>query len=146
MDRQGRARVVVAEAQALGPSVQDLVAASAGVAGGGVGGDDGVGVPAACRADVLEGRTAHLSPYWWLAERHFGDRCLDTVTVDDCEAVVLAAVFRSSPQRNCRSSRRAGASMAAGCGDACRLGPGRHHDNLVQLWPQCVICQNRERQ
>jgi hypothetical protein len=37
--------------------------------------------------------------YWRLAEAHFGDRPLNTITVDDCEAVVTEAARRAQRQR-----------------------------------------------
>jgi integrase/recombinase XerC len=117
MDRLLRARVMVAEAHALGLSVNDLVTAA-------------VGAPAD-REDVptVSAYVRRLEPtfsagtqrtyrsYWRLAERHFGDRRIDTITVDDCEEVVLAAADRArkrrpdsdarSPRENCVAALRA---------------------------------------
>jgi integrase len=117
MDRHLRARIVVAEAQTLGLSVNDLVAAAEGAPEG------PSEVPTV--SEYLRRIEPTFSPgtrrtyrsYWRLAERHLGDRRLDTVTVDDCEAVVLAAAERArakrpgsdarSPRENCVAALRA---------------------------------------
>jgi integrase len=117
MDRQLRARVVVSEARAMGLSVQDLVAAAAGAPA------SSSDVPTV--SEYLRRIEPTFSPgtrrtyrsYWRLAERHFGDRRVDAVTVDDCEAVVLAAAERArakrpgsdarSPRENCVAALRA---------------------------------------
>jgi site-specific recombinase XerD len=117
MDRLLRARVLFSEAQAMGLSVQDLVTAAAGAP--------------ATREDVptVSEYLRRIEPtfpdrtrktyrsYWRLAERHFGDRRIDTITVDDCEEVVLAAAERArqkkpgsdarSPRENCVTALRA---------------------------------------
>jgi hypothetical protein len=117
MDRLLRARVIVSEAQTLGLSVQDLVTAAAGAP--------------ASREDVptvseylrrieptfSKGTQRTYRSYWRLAEKHFGDRRIDTITVDDCEDVVVAAAERArkkrpgsdarSPRENCVAALRA---------------------------------------
>ena len=55
--------------------------------------------------------------YWRLAERTLGDGRIDTITADDCEAVVLAAADRARakrpgsdarpPRENCVAALRA---------------------------------------
>jgi integrase/recombinase XerC len=99
MDRLLRARVMVAEAQALGLSLNDLVTAAASAP--------------ATREDVptvseylrrieptfSKGTQRTYRSYWRLAEKHFGDRRIDTITVDDCEHVVLAAAERAKKKR-----------------------------------------------
>lgn len=117
MDRQLRARVVVSEARAMGLSIEDLLAAAAGAPA-----STSV-VPTVseylCRIEPTfsPGTRRTYRSYWRLAERHFGDRRIDMVTVDDCEAVVLAAAERArakrpgsdarSPRENCVAALRA---------------------------------------
>lgn len=117
MDRQLRARVMFTEAQSMGLSVQDLVSAAAGAPA------SLSEVPTVSEyirriePTFSKGTQRTYRSYWRLAERDLGDRRLDTVTADDCEAVVLAAAERArakrpgsdarSPRENCVAALRA---------------------------------------
>lgn len=109
MHRLVRARVLVAEAESLGLSIDDLVAA--------VGDKQRVtnGVPTVAEyVEVVErafgpGRTAETyRSYWRLAVARFGDRPIDAVDDDGCEQVLADAVARAQQRRpgsDGRSSR-----------------------------------------
>jgi integrase len=117
MDRLVRARVLVAEATALGLTIEDLVAASS------QGPRTTASVPtvaeylAVVTPTFTKGTLRTYRSYWRLAEAQLGDRPIDAVGVDDCEAVLAAAVRRAqrqrpgsearSPRENCVAALRA---------------------------------------
>jgi site-specific recombinase XerD len=117
MDRLLRARVQLSEAETLGLTVDDLVAAAS---------DTPAVTPSVPTVSeylawiiptFTKGRLRTYRSYWRLAEAHFGDRPLNTITVDDCEAVVIEAARRAqrqrpgtdarSPKENCVAALRA---------------------------------------
>lgn len=116
MDRLLRARLLVAEAKALGLSVDDLVAVSASS-------PSRRSVPTVreyreqTEPTFSKGTRRAYHSYWLLAERFYGDKPLDTVTSDDVERVVFAAAERArakrpgsdarSPRENCVAAQRA---------------------------------------
>lgn len=97
MDPLVRARVLLAEATTLGVTIEDLIAVS---------GD----APKVARVPTLGEYVSTIRPsfskgtadtymsYWRLAVERLGERPIDRVGVDDCEAVVADAVARA--QRN----------------------------------------------
>jgi integrase len=117
MDRLMRARVLLAEAAALGVSIEDLVAESSG--------SRGTLVTAPTVAQYIEtvgpsfskGTADTYWSYWRLAIARLGDRPIDSIGIDDCESVVADAVERArrnrpgtdgrSPRENCIGSLRA---------------------------------------
>lgn len=114
MDRLVRARVLLAEAAALGVTVDDLVAAaSTGAVEGSLPAPPG-SVPTV--AEYVErvapsfgaSTLATYRSYWRLAVARFGDRPVDTLDADDCEALLADAVRRAQRRRpgtDGRSSR-----------------------------------------
>lgn len=99
MDRLVRARVLLAEASALGVTIDDLIAVASDAST--------VVSTAPTVADYVEtvaerfskGTTATYRSYWRLAVARMGDRPVDAVGVDDCEAVVADAVARARRNR-----------------------------------------------
>ena len=90
MDRLVRARVLLAEAEALGVTIADLAAASSSSSGGGS--SRGPSVPTLAEyvdtvAPSLSANTTYRS-YWRVAVARFGDRPIDSLDADDCEAVL----------------------------------------------------------
>ena len=102
-DRSLRARVVLEEAQALGLTLEDLIAAD----------EPGHAVPTvaefvATMDTVFGAATARTyRPYWRLAVTHLGDRHLHQITIDDLAVVVTAAARaqRARPASTGRASR-----------------------------------------
>jgi integrase/recombinase XerC len=98
MDRLVRARVLLAEAAALGVTIEDLIAESAGSP------DSPSMAPTVAefvetlRASFSKGTADTYQSYWRLAVARLGDRPIDSIGVDDCDAVVADAVERA--QRN----------------------------------------------
>lgn len=117
MDRLVRARVLVAEAAALGLTVEDLVAASSGAPSASRSVPTVSEYLAAIVPTFTPGTLRTYRSYWRLAEAHFGGRPLDAITVGDCQAVLDAAARRArksrptsdtrSPQENCVAALRA---------------------------------------
>lgn len=105
MDRLVRARVLVSEVEALGLTVDDLVAVAA------AGPTERSSVPTV--SEYIERITPTFTPgtlrnyrsYWRLAEAEFGERPIDTISVDDCEAVVLRAARRAAKRRSVTAGR-----------------------------------------
>ena len=92
MDRLMRARVLLAEAAALGVTIEDLIAESSGS-------PERVGVAPTVaeyvetvRASFSKGTADTYQSYWRLAVFRLGDRPIDSIAVDDCEAVVADAL------------------------------------------------------
>jgi integrase len=98
MDRLMRGRILLAEAAALGVTIEDLIAESSGFS------DDPRIAPAVAeyvetvRASFTKGTADTYQSYWRLAVTRFGGRPIDSIGVDDCESVVANAVQRA--QRN----------------------------------------------
>jgi len=99
MDRLVRARVLLAEATALGVTIDDLIAVAS----------DGPRTPSTAPtvAEYLDmvgpsfskGTAAAYRSYWRLAAERLGERPIDAVGVDDCESVVAASVARARQNR-----------------------------------------------
>lgn len=123
MDRRLRARVLWAEAQALGVTIGDLIAAARDMPA------DGRAVPTVAEyVDTIgptlsPGTAATYRSYWRLAIARFGDRPLDQIGVDDCEAVVADAVARAERLR--------------------RGSDGGPHGRAA--WPRCGRCSGEPR-
>jgi integrase/recombinase XerC len=108
MDRLVRARVLLAEAEALGLTLEDLVIASAGSP-----------LPMSSAPTLAEyvetvapsfgeGTAGTYRSYWRLAVARFGDRPVDSIDADDCGVVLVDAVRRAQQRRpgsDGRSSR-----------------------------------------
>ena len=109
MDRLVRARILLAEAAALGVTIDDLIAESLA----GASGPPGTGPTVAEYVDTVtasfsKGTAATYKSYWRLLVDRLGDRPIGSVGVDDCEAVVVDAVERARhnrPGSDGRSSR-----------------------------------------
>jgi integrase len=110
MDRLVRARVLLAEAEALGLTIDDLVAAASS------GGASRLAPSAPTLAEYVEtvapsfsaNTAATYRSYWRVAVACFGDRPVDSLDADDCEAVLTDAVRRAQQRRpgsDGRSSR-----------------------------------------
>ena len=107
MDRALRARVLMAEANQLGVTIDDLLIAATTLR---------VRHTPVTVAEYLDkiaptfspGTAATYAPYWRLAVARFGDWHLGDVGVDDCAAVVAEAAQRARnfrPSSDGRSSR-----------------------------------------
>jgi hypothetical protein len=117
MDRFVRARVLVAEATALGLTIEDLVAASSQAPRASSAVPTVAEYLAVVSPTFTKGTLRTYRSYWRLAEAQLGDRPIDTVSVDDCEVVLAAAVRRAqrqrpgsdarSPRENCVAALRA---------------------------------------
>jgi integrase len=110
MDRLVRARVLLAEAEALGLTVDDLVAAAASA--GGPRSSPAVPTLAEYVETVAPSFSANTAAtyrsYWRVAAARFGDRPVASIDADDCEAVLADAVRRAQQRRpgsDGRSSR-----------------------------------------
>ena len=100
MDRLVRARILLAEAAALGVTIDDLIAESLA----GASGPPGTGPTVAEYVDTVtasfsKGTAATYKSYWRLLVDRLGDRPISSVGVDDCEAVVVDAVERARRNR-----------------------------------------------
>jgi integrase len=99
MDRLMRARVLLAEATALGVTIEDLIAESARSP------DSPSMAPTVAefvetvRASFSKGTADTYQSYWRLAVARLGDRPIGSIGVDDCEAVVADAVERARRNR-----------------------------------------------
>lgn len=123
MDRLLRARVLVAEAESLGVSLDDPVAAAAATLT-----DTADPVPtvsqylAVIRPTFEKGTLQTYGTYWRLAEEMIGSRPIDKVTVDDCEAIVVEAGKRAQARRPAASGGPRGRTASPRCG-RCSSGP-----------------------
>ena len=115
MDRFVRARVLLAEAEALGLTLDDLVTASTA--------SPRLMSAAPTLAEYVEtvapsfseGTAATYRSYWRLAVARLGDRPVDAIDADDCEVVLVDAVRRAQQRRSGsdgRSSRENSNSRA----------------------------------
>ena len=99
MDRPVRARVLLAEAAALGVTIEDLIAESAGSPAGVSIAPSVAEYVETVRASFSKGTADTYQSYWRLAVLRLGGRPIDTIGVDDCEAVVAEAVERARHNR-----------------------------------------------
>lgn len=147
MDRRLRARVLWAAAQALGVTIGDLIAAARDTP------TAGRAVPTLAEYVDTIGRTlsagtaATYRSYWRLAIARFGNRPLDQIGVDDCEAVVADAVARAQrdrPGSDGRSSRESCvAALRALFGRAERAGkppPLQHRADAATASSRSPLC------
>jgi len=110
-DKAAKAGLLLEQLAALGLSIDDLVAASAGVEPAVA--EDGPTVSAFI--DSLKSSTRYsprtletYKPYWKVFIRLYGDRPLRSITPVECETVVETAYQRAKaryPDRPCRSSK-----------------------------------------
>jgi integrase len=109
MDRLVRARILLAEAAALGVTIDDLIAEASSDAPG----TPSTGPTVAEYVDTVmasfsKGTADTYKSYWRLLIDRLGERPIGSVGVDDCEAVVVDAVERARrnrPGTDGRSSR-----------------------------------------
>jgi integrase len=99
MDRLMRARVLLTEAAALGVTIEDLIAESAGSSAGVSIAPTVAEYVETVRASFSKGTADTYQSYWRLAVARLGGRPIDTIGVDDCEAVVADAVERARRNR-----------------------------------------------
>jgi integrase/recombinase XerC len=156
MDRQVRARVLLAEAEALGLTIDDLVAA----ASNGCCRESAAPTVAeyleTAAASFSEGTAATYKTYWRIAMVLFGDRPIDEVGVDDCEAVIAEAVARAKRRRpgsdgrstreNCIAALRALFSRAQRAGLVARNPAGdvekpRRRPNRRRALDDAELCE-----
>ena len=109
MDRLVRTRILLAEAAALGVTIDDLIAESSpgavGTPGAGPTVAEYVG---AVTASFSKGTAATYKSYWRILIDRLGERPIGFVGDEDCEAVVMDAVERARrnrPGTDRRSSR-----------------------------------------
>lgn len=113
MDRLMRARVLLAEAEALGVTIEDLVAASSCPPAAGSARRSPAAPTLAEYVDTVApsfsaNTAATYRSYWRVAVARFGGRPIDSLDADDCEAVLADAVARAQRRRpgsDGRSSR-----------------------------------------
>jgi site-specific recombinase XerD len=117
MERLVRARVLLAEAEALGVTIDDLVAAASSSSAFSPGGGSRRAVaPVPTLAEYVDtvapsfsaSTAATYRSNWRVAVARFGDRPIDSLDADDCEAVLADAVRRAQQRRpgsDGRSSR-----------------------------------------
>jgi integrase len=116
MDRRVRARVLLAEAEALGVTIDDVMAAASSSSLPGSGGGSSRVAVAPTLAEYVDtvapsfsaNTAATYQSYWRVAVARFGDRPIDALDADDCEAVLTDAVRRAQQRRpgsDGRSSR-----------------------------------------
>ena len=99
MDRLMRARVLLAEAAALGVTIEDLVAESSGSPDGPSVAPTVAEYVETVGASFSKGTAGTYKSYWRLAVTRFGGRPIDAISVDDCESVVADAVERARRNR-----------------------------------------------
>ena len=107
MDRLVRARVLLAEAEALGVTIDDLVAASSSSSPSAGGGSFRAVATAPTLAEYVDTVAPSFSAntagtyrsYWRVAVARFGDRPIDSLDADDCEMVLADAVRRAQQRR-----------------------------------------------
>ena len=99
MDRLVRARVLLAEAAALGVTIEDLVAESSGASSCPSTAPTVAEYVDTVRASFSKGTAGTYKTYWRLAIDRLGERTIDSIGVDDCESVVADAVERARGNR-----------------------------------------------
>jgi hypothetical protein len=137
MDRLVRARLLLAETEALGVTIDDLVAAASSSSGRGSS-RSAASVPTLAEyvetvAPSFSANTASTYRcYWRVAVARFGDRPVDALDADDCEAVLADAVAGYS------SAGRAALSSPARPtpGPACQA--SRYTDRLTIPWTEAA--------
>ena len=98
-DRALRARVLLAEAAALGITIEDLVAAAGEIPPVPAAGPTVAAYVEALESTFSPGTAATYRSYWHLAITRLGDRPVAEVGVGDCRAVVADAVTRARRRR-----------------------------------------------
>jgi integrase/recombinase XerC len=99
MDRLVRARVLLAEAAALGVTIEDLIAESSGASSCPSTAPTVAEYVDTVRASFSKGTAGTYTSYWRLAIDRLGERTIDSIGVDDCESVVADAVERACGNR-----------------------------------------------
>jgi len=99
MDRLMRARVLLAEAAALGVTIEDLIAESAGSPYSPSMVPTFAEFVETVRASFSKGTADTYQSYWRLAVARLGCRPIDSIGVADCEAVVADSVARARRNR-----------------------------------------------
>jgi hypothetical protein len=143
MDRLVRARVLLAEAAALGVTIEDLIAESSGSPTGGSSAPTVAKYVVTVRASFSKGTADTYQSYWRLAVARLGDRPIDSIGVDDCEAVVADAVERAqrnrpgtdgrSARENCIGALRALFARAERAGLVAKV--------RLSIWRSRAACQ-----
>jgi len=96
MDRLVRARVLLAEAAALGVTIEDLIAESSGASSCPSTAPTVAEYVDTVRASFSKGTAGTYTSYWRLAIDRLGERTIASIGVDDCESVVADAVRTTS--------------------------------------------------
>jgi integrase/recombinase XerC len=99
MDRLVRARILLAEAAALGVTIDDLIAESSGASSCPSTAPTVAEYVDTVRASFSKGTAATYKSYWRLLIDRLGQRPIGSVGVDDCEAVVVDSVERARRNR-----------------------------------------------
>jgi hypothetical protein len=100
MDWLVRARALVAEAESLDLTIEDLVAAARTRPRSPSGAPTVAEYIGVVERALGDGRTAETyRSYWRLAVARFGDRPIDEIGDDDCTEVVADAVIRAQQRR-----------------------------------------------
>jgi integrase/recombinase XerC len=99
MDRLMRARVLLAEAGALGVTIEDLIAESSGSPRSLIPVPTVAQYVATVSPSFSKGTADTYWSYWRLAVSRLGHRPIDSIGVDDCESVVTDAVERARRNR-----------------------------------------------
>lgn len=123
MDRLVRARVLLAEAAALGVTIEDLIAQSAGSPYSPSMAPTVAEFVETVRASFSKGTADTYQSYWRLAVARLGCRPIDSIGVADCEAVVADSVARARRNRPGTDGRSAPRELHRRA--ACPLRPGR---------------------
>jgi integrase/recombinase XerC len=99
MDRLVRARVLLAEAAALGVTIEDLIAESSASPGSPTIAPTVAEYVQIVNPTFSKGTADTYQSYWRLAVLRLGDCPIDSIGVDDCEGVVADAVERARRNR-----------------------------------------------
>src|ERR1035437_7746381 len=99
MDRLVRARVLLAEAAALGVTIEDLIAESSGASSCPSTAPTVAEYVDTVTASFSKGTAATYKSYWRLLIDRLGERPIGSVGVDDCESVVVDAMERARRNR-----------------------------------------------
>jgi hypothetical protein len=122
MDRLVRARALLAEAEALGVTIDDLVVAASSSSASGGSYRSAASVPTLAEyvetvAPSFSANTAATyRSYWRVAVARFGDRPIDAIDADDCDAVLADAVRRAQQRRPGSDGRSRGRTASPRCG------------------------------
>src|ERR1035437_3415503 len=136
MDRLVRARVLWAEAAALGVTIEDLIAESSGASSCPSTAPTVAEYVDTVSASFSKGTAGTYKSYRRLAIDRLGERTIDSIGVDDCESVVADAVNRARGKRPGTDGRSARASGSGG------PEPGRRAGKAATP-PQSPSCPRR---